>query len=176
MGAGNGEHKERVAFATRVYVEHGEFLRRVIRAQMQDDSLADDIFQGFFLSLITRPLPRQIDNLRSYLSRAVTRDIIDAKRRRCQDRLNVQNYARHKEDVSAEAEGPVQEVMAAEEMEGIVELIREHLRPTEARAVTLRLWDNCDAVEAARRMGVTVRSATRYLSLGLSKLRRAQAT
>ena len=47
---------ENITAAARIYEEHGDFIYSVIRYQVTDESLVDDLFQDFFLALIANPL------------------------------------------------------------------------------------------------------------------------
>ena len=74
-------HANSVDVAAKVFAEHGDFIRAIIRYQISNDTQADDLFQDFFLSLVYRPLPTGVQNIKSYLYRAVTNDVVDAVRR-----------------------------------------------------------------------------------------------
>ncbi|MHC4792547.1 MAG: RNA polymerase sigma factor, partial [Planctomycetota bacterium] len=64
-----------VNHAAKIFSEYGDFIRGVIRYQVGNDAQADDLFQDFFLSLVSRPVPADIQNIKKYLYRAITNDI-----------------------------------------------------------------------------------------------------
>ena len=88
-----GSLQHRVAAAAKIFDDHGGFIRIVIRSQVQDEDLAEDLFQDFFISLISKPLPRGLRNIKGYLYRAITNDIVDATRRMMKYRAYMRKYA-----------------------------------------------------------------------------------
>ena len=78
----NYTEAEHVRFITRVFEEHGDYIRKVIYFKIKNESLVDDFFQECFLSLIQKPIPCQnIKDIKSYLFKVIHNDIIDAARR-----------------------------------------------------------------------------------------------
>ena len=77
-----------VDIAANVFDKYGDFVRAVIRHNVGNAAYADDLFQDFFLSLMCKPIPPDVKNIRGYLYRAITNDIRDAARR-------VKRYQKH---------------------------------------------------------------------------------
>ena len=70
-----------VEAASKVFLEHGDFIRTIIRQKVRSEVEVEDLFHDLFLSLATKPVPPNIQNVRSYLYRALSTDIIDSRRR-----------------------------------------------------------------------------------------------
>ena len=81
--------------AAEIFSEYGDFIFAIIRYQVSNNALAYDVFQDFFLSLVSRPIPAGVENIKSYLYRAITNDIIDAARRAERQQIRLHKYANH---------------------------------------------------------------------------------
>ncbi len=77
----NNKYRNNLDLASKVFAEHSDFIRAVIRSQVKNEAQADDIFQDFFLSLVYNPVPKGVKNMKSYLYRAIINDVVDAFRR-----------------------------------------------------------------------------------------------
>jgi len=173
-----GEYNRRdeaIQAAARIFEEHGDFLRTVIRFQAQDLCREDDLFQEFFLRLVERPVPPNVRNLRSYLYQVVVRDVMDLARRQEIHRRHLKKYAEkirisiHNRPSTNAIEEEIEEKDSV-----FVHLIKQ-LQHREAQVVTLRYRDNYSIAEIADQMGVHRRTVSRYLTSGLRKLRVAVA-
>ncbi len=74
----NTKTTQNMKLASEIFEEHANLLRAVIAFNVNDKSSIDDIFQDFFLSLVRRPIPRRVQNIKAYLNRAVKNDVLDA--------------------------------------------------------------------------------------------------
>lgn len=166
------DYLNNVSAASKVFNEYGDFIRKVIYYQLKDKAQVDDLFQDFFLSLVYRPVPGSIKNVKSYLYRAITNDIIDSTRRVERYRSHINNYA-HYLSFSINNDLPENAVISIEQTDKMFELIRGRLPNSEARAVTLRYRNDCNIKEIAKKMGVNDRTISRYVSVGLSKIDQA---
>ncbi len=167
---------EAVRLATDIFDEYGGFIRAIIRFQVHHRSEEEDLYQEFFLTLIRKPVPIEVQNLRSYLYRAVTNHVVDsARRRECYHRA-VKKYAKRTR-ISINNR-PVGNALIddTEEKNAIIAYYARHLQEREAQAFVLRYRDNCSVGEIAARMGVNARTVSRYLSESIRKLRQALAT
>ncbi len=63
--------------ATAIFFEHDDFIRAVIRYKIKDESRAEDLLHNFFLSLVSRPIPAEVQDIRGYIYRAITNDVTD---------------------------------------------------------------------------------------------------
>ena len=159
-----------VHFAGKVFAEYGDFIRAVIRSQVKNKAETDDLFQNFFLFLASKPLPDNVRNVKSYLYKAITNDIVDASRRVERYRGLMARYAEDF-DYSINESDPENAIIKTEETEEIFNLIERHLPNREAEAITLRYKNNCSIKDVAEKMNVNGRTVSRYISVGLKKAR-----
>lgn len=163
-------HANRANTAANVFAEYEDFIRMVIRYQVKNETQADDLFQDFFLSLVSKPIPIGVRNVKSYLYKAITNDIIDAARR-------VEKYQKHMHKYAKCFNYPIDKrtpenvFIEEEETNKMFEFIEMRLRHSEAQAITLRYRHNYDTKEVAEKMNVNGSSVRRYVSIGFSKIR-----
>jgi len=162
--------QERVSQASAIFTEHGDAIRAIIQFHVSDKSKVDDIFQDLFLAIVDKPIPSDVQNLKSYLYRVITNDIIDMARRTKNYRGRIQRYAERRK-YSIINNDPENIVIQAEEREKMIELIERQLPPREAEAVIKRYGNDISIDDAARKMHVNKRTFSRYLCLGLKKIR-----
>ena len=74
---GSNKHRYYLVEAAKVFLDHKDFIKKVIRFHIQNEDQADDLFQDFFLSFVSHPLPGGIRNIKSFLYKAIINDIID---------------------------------------------------------------------------------------------------
>jgi len=153
-----------------IFSEYGDFILAVIRYQVGNDVQADDLYQDFFLSLVSRPIPAGIQNIKSYLYRAITNDIVDAARRVQKYQTRMHKYAECL-DYSINKNTPENALIRVEEINKMFKLIGGRLPHSEAQAITSRFRNNFSIKEVAKKMHVNNRTVSRYISAGLSKVR-----
>ena len=163
--------EHRVAAAAKVFDDHGGFIRIVIRSHVQDEDLAEDLFQDFFISLISKPLPRGLRNIKGYLYRAITNDIVDATRRMVRYRAYTREYAERSSRPDRQ-KTPRETLQETEEAEMALELIEKRLPCTEAEAVSLRYLNSHEVKEIAKTMGVADATARAYVNDAIDSIRR----
>lgn len=162
--------QEGVDRATEVFHKYGEDIRCFVEFHARDEAEADDLFQEFFLSLVSTRLPRKVTSMKRYLYRAIANDLVSRMRshQRYQKRLRVyaeaRKYQSHQDD-------PGRETVRTEQTRRVFEMIERHLPPREAEAVTCRFHKDWSNREVADHMGVDRRSVTRYLCAGLKRIR-----
>ena len=61
--------------AEKIFEEHGDFIHSIIRFNVNNKVEAEDVFQDFFLSLISKPIPEEVQNLRGFLYRVVSDNV-----------------------------------------------------------------------------------------------------
>jgi RNA polymerase sigma factor (sigma-70 family) len=162
---GNVDH------AAEIFSKYGDFIRAVIYCHIKNDAQADDLFQDFFLSLVSKPIPANIQNVKDYLYKAITNDIVDAIRRVEKYKTRINKYAECL-NYSVNNNKPENAFIETEQINKMFELIEGRLRHSEAQAVTLRYKKSYNIEEIAKRMHVNNRTISRYISTGLSKVRR----
>jgi len=156
--------------AAEILSKYGNFILAVIRYQVGNDAQADDLFQDFFLSLASRPIPPGIQNIKGYLYKAITNDIVDAARRVEKYQTRMHKYDECL-DNSINKSTPENALIEEEEINKMFKLIEGRLPHSEARAIRFRFWNNCSIKEVAKQMHVNNRTVSRYISAGLSKVR-----
>ena len=162
--------QEKVALASALFEEHKDEILAMIQFNMSDKSKIDDIFQDVFLAIVDKPIPPDVQKPKGYIYRTIINDIIDSVRRTKSYRARIQRYAECRR-YSIINNGPENIVIQAEEREKMIELIKKQVPPREAEAVIKRYGHDCSIGDAAIRMNVKKRTFSRYLSLGLKKMR-----
>jgi RNA polymerase sigma factor (sigma-70 family) len=152
-----------------IFTEHGDFVRSIIRFHVRNEVEREDLFQDFFLWLISKPVPQDVQNVRGYIYRVVYDDIKDAFRRIERYQKRVRRYAEHRKRIIENR--PRNSQTETEEAEKMFELIRKRLPKKEALAITLRYHHNYDTATVAKTMGIEPKSASRYISAATKKLR-----
>jgi RNA polymerase sigma factor (sigma-70 family) len=156
--------------AAEIFSKYGDFIRTVIYYHVKNDAQADDLFQDFFLSLVSRPLPADIQNVKGYLYKAITNDIVDAARRVEKYKTRMDKYAECF-NYSVNNNRPENALVEIEQTDKMFKLIEGQLRHSEAQVITLRYRNSYNIKEAAKKMHVNSRTISRYISTGLSKVR-----
>ena len=159
-----------IASAAEIFSEYGDFIRAVIRYKVKNEARAGDLFQDFFLSLVSKPIPAGVQNVRSYLYRAIINDIVDATRRVEKYKTRMNKYAECL-NYSINKNTPENALIEAEETDKMFKLIEGWLRRSEAQAISLRYRNSYNIKEVAKKMHVNNRTVSRYISAGLSKVR-----
>jgi RNA polymerase sigma factor (sigma-70 family) len=154
--------------ATGIFDKYGDFIRSVIRFHIRNEPEAEDVFQDFFLFLVAKPIPVEVENVKGFLYKLVCDTVKDAYRRMNRYQSRIHRYTRRNLRVAENR--PETELISVEEAKKMFDLIERQLPPHEAKAVTLRYRENCNTGEAAEMLGVKQRSVSRYVSVGLKKV------
>ena len=161
-----------VDHAAEIFAEYGSFIRAIIRSQVKSETQADDIFQNFFLSLVHKPVPQNVKNIKGYLYRAITNDIIDSARRVERYRNYIHKFSKH-HDRPINKRTPEDAFIHMEETNKMIELIKGRLRNNEFQAITLQYKSQYSIKNAAKIMGVKCKSVSEYTSRGFGKIRQS---
>ena len=162
--------RNNVGLAAEIFAEYGDFIHMVIFSQVKNKARINDIFQDFFLSLVRKPIPQDVKNIKGYLYRAITNDIIDATRR-------VERYCNLVHKYSEYLEHPINNktpenaFIDVEETNKMFRLIKGRLTNSQYQAMALRYRTDHSIKEVAEKMSVKSTSVSRYLSIGLKKIR-----
>jgi RNA polymerase sigma factor (sigma-70 family) len=165
------KYRDNVDTAQKVFAEHGLFIRAVVGSRVKNEAQAEDIFQNFFLSLVHKPIPEGVKDVKSYLYKAIINDIVDAARKVERYQALVHRYSKQP-IFSINTISPENAFNIKEEADKVFELIKGRLRRSEFRAVSLRYGNCMDTNEVAARMGVKNGTVRRYISVGLAKVRK----
>jgi RNA polymerase sigma factor (sigma-70 family) len=164
-----------VELATKIFEEHGEFIKEVIHYKVKNAALADDLYQDFFLTLSTKSIPSDIKSIKGFLFHAIMKDIIDSVRRVVRYQENLKRYTEYRRTLHQ----PNTDNNAgnnADDARKAYQAIENHLSRREAQAIMLRYKYAHNSREAAKKMGIAPRSFHRYISVGLGKIRQTFAT
>jgi RNA polymerase sigma factor (sigma-70 family) len=164
------EIRKRVGFATEVFQRYGDDIRAIIHFNVKDKSKADDIFQEFFVSIIHKPIPSGIEDVKAYVYRAVTNDVIDLFRQTKNHRDHLHKYAECRKK-SVIPEDPQKIAIQVESTKKMFQLIENRLPKHEAQVVLQRFGHGFSIKDTAKRMHVNKRFVSRYLSIALKKMR-----
>ncbi len=161
-----------VGIATRIFNEYRDFIHMVICSQVKNKSHVDDLFQDFFLSLVAKPVPRNVKNIKSYLYRAISNDIVDTQRQEDRHKEKIKKY-KERCNFSINKSEPENALIKDEQLNKMFELIKGRLTSSQSQAINLRYVTNHTIKEVAEKMGVKRTSASRYICTGLRKMRQS---
>lgn len=160
----------RVEKATQIYEEFGAIIQTMIRFHSNNDYDAEDLYQDFFLSLVRKPIPTEVKCIKSYLFRAIRNDVLDVARYNKNYRNRIYKYQVTRR-ASANLDDVAEKMLRQEQAEEILQLVREKLSPQESQVVLQRCYHNSDTKETASKIRVDKRTVSRYLCVGLRKIR-----
>lgn len=164
-----------VQTATAIFVEHGEFIRAMLRYQAGDRGDIEDLYQEFYLALVRKPVPADVRDVKGYLYRAIIHHVIDAVRLHKTYSHKMKKYAKETR-ISINNQGMRNAFIDEEYKNAAIAGLARHLQEREAQVFVLKFRDDCNIREIATRMGITRRTVSRYLSESLRKLHRRLAT
>jgi len=157
--------------AAAILFEHGDFIRAVIRHKIKDENTAEDLFHNFFISLASRPVPAEVQDIKGYIYRAIINDITDYIRH-----LKRYQEMTHKcadyDKIIVNNKPPLDALIEKEQTARMIELIRDRVTKSEFKAIASIYCDDLPLKEAADRMNINDRSVVRYISTGLRKVKR----
>ncbi|MBN1509776.1 MAG: sigma-70 family RNA polymerase sigma factor [Sedimentisphaerales bacterium] len=160
-----------VAAAVKVFAEHGNFVRSVIRLRVRDASRREDLFQELFLKLVDQPIPFDVQNVRGYLYRAILNDAVDLAREREEEKRQLRKYVERNEIFIHKRPSQSAIPRETDERKSVFANLTRQLPRREAQVVTLRYQDDFSIAEIAAAVGVDKRTVSRYLTSALRGLR-----
>jgi RNA polymerase sigma factor (sigma-70 family) len=166
-----GDIESNMAHAAEVFSQYGDFIRSVIQFKVKDPNLVDDVFQDFFLSLAAKPIPMDVCDIKNYLYRAVINDSLDEIRRVDRYHTQISRYSKIIK-IPVNKDLPENALIEKEEMEKAFKMVENILPSSEAQAVILKFKSDNDLGEASKQVGLSKRTVSRYVSVGLGKLRK----
>lgn len=169
-----GNNDSAVRAATAIFDEHGEFIRVILRHQAGSGLDIEDLFQEFYLALLHKPVPAEVQDVRGYLYRAIVHHVISAARRRGTYSKAMKKYAKEAK-ISINNRGAEDAFISEEHQNATVANWARYLQDREAEAFVMKYRDECSIPEIATKMGIDRRTVSRYLSEGLRKLHRRLA-
>ncbi|MHC4727572.1 MAG: RNA polymerase sigma factor [Planctomycetota bacterium] len=163
--------RKNVGNAAEIVSEYSDFIYMVICSQVKNKSRVDDIFQDFFISLVSKPIPNDVKNIKSYLYRAISNDIVDTQRQSERYREQIKKY-RERSDFSINKSQPENALVKEEQMNKMFDFLKGRLTSSQSQAIALRYGTNYTIKEVAREMGVKSTSVSRYICTGLRRMRK----
>jgi RNA polymerase sigma factor (sigma-70 family) len=162
--------QDKVEMASQVFDKYSDMIRAAIYVNLGNSSHVDDIYQNLFLSLVNKPVPPHIKNVRGYLYKAVLHDILDLTKRTKNYRKRICNYGKYHMQFVRNKK-PQDDIIKEEEIEKLFKLIEKRLSSHENKAVMQRYRYDLDIAQAAEQMNINKRSYSRYLCVALKKIR-----
>jgi RNA polymerase sigma factor (sigma-70 family) len=159
-----------VGTATAVFAEYEDFIHMVIYSQVKNKPHADHIFQDFFISLVSKPIPRNVKNIKSYLYRAICNDIVDNQRQVERYNVQIKNY-QERLNFSINNTPPENALIKDEQLNKMFDMIKGRLTSSQSQAIALRFGTDRTVQEIAEKMGVKCTSVSRYICTGLRRMR-----
>lgn len=167
----SNRNADNVNQADKIFARYGDFIYGVFCSKAKNEAQADDLYQDFFLSLVSDLIPPDVQNIESYLYRRITNDIIDALRRMEKYRVLKKKYAKNLNSSINKNASTNAYIIDEGKTNKIFKFIRGQLSPREAKAVTLRFRDGCNNQEIAKELNVKKGSVSSYICRGLKKIR-----
>lgn len=167
----SSEIQKRVGFASEVFQKYGDEIRAFIHFNVKDKSKEDDIFQELFVSIIRKPIPPGIQDVKTYVYRTVANDVIDKSRQTKNYREHLYKYANLRKECII-PEDPQKIAILVESTKKMFQLIENHLPKREAQVVLQRFGHGCSVKDTAQKMHVDKRIISRYLSIALKRMRK----
>jgi RNA polymerase sigma factor (sigma-70 family) len=165
------EAKQNLEKVAEIFKAHGDFLLSVFQKKLKEQD-ARDLWQNLFLSLLSRPVPADIANVRGYLYRAAIRDIIDFKRGL---KLNQQKMDEYSHMTSQTTDRSLIHNLVVHET--IIEAfmhIESSLPPAVRRAMLHKHTRHMSHREIAEHMNIKKETVDRYLSVGTKMMEQIQ--
>ncbi len=164
------EIRKRVGLAAEVFKRYGDEIRAIIHFNVKDESKADDIFQDFFVSIVRKPIPSGIQDIRAYLYTAVTNDVIDVSRQIKNHQDHVQKYVECRKHFVI-PEDPQNTAIQTENTKKMFQLIESRLPKRQAEVIIQRYGYGLSTTDTAEKMNSNKRIISRYLTVALKKMR-----
>ncbi len=159
-----------VDYATRLFDKYGTFIRAVIDYQVSDEEVQEDIYQEFFLLFVAKPVPDDVENVKSFLYKIINDYIKDRyrSRKRYQRRIKQYSVKVNNHDFRNE---PSKKLENFEELKYFLGVLKRKLSTKEREAIEYKYRHGWDIHEISRKMDIDKRSVSRYVSVGLKKIK-----
>ena len=154
--------------AEELFSAHGDFLMSVLLRDLSEQD-ALDVFQGLYLNIVMKGVPKDIENTRGYLYRAAKNDIIDFKRKSITYRKNIHKYSQHIQN-SKPDDDPAEKLMRFNLLMKVFERIGKHLSPSVNQVFIQKFQHNLNHREIAEKLKIKKETVDRYLSVGTKQI------
>ena len=154
----------------RLYLEQSQWIRETIDKLVRQGEDADDIFQDFFVMLLTKEqLPNSIGH-KGFLFRTLSRDVIDFMRRKKAYQNRLGKFA-VKKPPATQSKSTLDGLLSQYECDFITQLIENELPKSIRKVLKLHLDCDADYPEISRRLNIGQASARRYLYLSRKRMK-----
>jgi len=154
--------------AEELFLAHGDFLMSVLLRDLPEQD-ALDVFQGLYLNIAMKGVPGNIENIRGYLYRAATNDIIDFKRKSTTYRNKINNYSQHIQSTKPD-DDPAEKLVRFTLLMKVFERIEKHLSPSVNQVFVQKFQHNLNHHEIAEKLKIKKETVDRYLSVGTKQI------
>jgi len=154
-----------------LFRRYGMEIYSIICFNLDDFSKADDIFQELFLTFLQNPIPSNTENIKAYIYKTITNDILDTVRQKKSEQDRVARYVRCQQNRMIER-SPEKTSIQAEQIKRLFDVIEAELPHRQTEAILLRYVDNCSLDEIAEQMKVNKATVSRYVWSGLKRVRK----
>lgn len=155
----------------RIYRDHDGFIESVIRFCAKSQTDREDIYQEVYLVLYGKKDLERIQDVKSYLYRLVVNKSNEFLRSKITREQKRKQYIERFSMRVNETDESLSDVELRDEVEDLIDLIKQCLSARESQAILLRYKDYYDIDEAAEKMNVDRRTLIHYVSVGFKKLR-----
>lgn len=163
--------EEQIQSAEQLFSQFDSYISSVIRYFVRDECEREDIYQELFIYFVRKPLPEDVRNVKGFLYRVIADRVKDRKRKQARYHKRLEKYADITGPVSEEADAPLTDFLQKERMDRVLSVAKQYLTENEATAVMLRYKNDYDISETAKRMKVQPKTVSRYICVGLKKIR-----
>jgi len=153
-----------------LFRRYGIEIYSIICFNLDDFSRADDIFQELFLTFLQNPIPSNTENIKAYIYKTITNDILDTVRQKKSEQDRIARYVRGQQNRMI-GRNPEKTIIRAEQIKRLFGVIEAELPHRQTEAILLRYVDNCSLDEIAEQMKVNKATVSRYVWAGLKKVR-----
>jgi RNA polymerase sigma factor (sigma-70 family) len=155
----------------KLLAEHGEFIYRVALNKTNDKNAADDLVQNFLLSVISNPIPHYIENVKSYIYKAIVNDNLDSIRKIKGAEAFFKKYCKNSNFLIHNDDS--QNAYNREEwVSKIFAIMSNELTSFELQAIKLKYKDECSIEDIAKKMNIKKASVSKYICVGLKKIKK----
>lgn len=158
-------------YAGHIIVEYEDFIRLIIRTQNKTNISEDDLFQDFYLALIAKPVPENVRDIKCFLYKAIINHLSSSFQRLSLYDKKIKKFRKNC-NFKVNKYEPTSALLIEDEINRIFEIIKKNTSKQKYLAILLRYRYGYSIEEVADRMGIKYTSVTRYISLGLRKVRR----
>jgi RNA polymerase sigma factor (sigma-70 family) len=162
------EDNANIRNAMDVFNCHSNFIYAIFRSKVNNDGLAEDLFQDFFVKLACKPLPENLHNIKSYLYKSITNSIYDSIRR-------VESYKNSLEKYRENLNFSIKDLpVSSVYYDKSTELFEKGVRLlTKAERIVFELMykDGLSLDDISAKTGLKKDTVSRYISISIKKIR-----